>query len=61
MYYSSFTKKEMKILEKYCKDNNLYMLSDSDCYGDKKLDRKIEIGNNNLNMSEDVINDRYNA
>lgn len=61
VYHSSFTKEEIKLLEKYCKENNLYMSGGSDCHGDKKPDRKIGIGYNNLNIGEDVINDWYNA
>lgn len=60
VYHSSFTKEQMNILEKYCKENNLYMSGGSDCHGDKKQDRKIGIGYNNLNISEDVISDWYN-
>lgn len=61
VYHSSFTKEEMKELEKYCKKNNLYISGGSDCHGDKKPDRKIGIGYNNLNISEDVISDWYSA
>lgn len=60
VYHSSFTKEEMQMLEKYCKDNKLYMSGGSDCHGDKKPDRKIGVGYNNLNISEDIISDWYN-
>ena len=61
VYHSSFTKEEISMLEKYCKENNLYMSGGSDCHGNKKIDRKIGVGYNNLNIDEEVIKDWYKA
>ncbi len=55
VYYSAFTSVQMKTLENYCKQNNLFMSAGTDCHGNKKANRKIGIGYNNMNVSEDVI------
>lgn len=61
VYHSSFSKEEMSMLEKYCKENNLYMSGGSDCHGNKKIDRKIGVGYNNLNIDDEVIKDWYKS
>lgn len=55
VYYSEFTIEEIEFLEKYCKDNNLFMSAGTDCHGDKKPNRKIGIGYDNMNVSENII------
>ena len=55
VYYSGFSSTQIKTLENYCKQNNMFMSAGTDCHGDKKPDRKIGIGYNNMNVSEDVI------
>lgn len=45
----------IKILEKYCKDNNLFMSGGSDCHGTKKADRKIGVGYGNLNVDKKIL------
>ena len=60
VYHSSFSEEEIKILEKYCKDNNLLMSGGSDCHGEKKSNRKIGIGYGNLNISKDILSEWSN-
>ena len=55
VYHSSFTEEQIKILEKYCRDNNLLMSGGSDCHGEKKVDRKIGVGYGNLNISKEIL------
>lgn len=55
VYHSSFTKKGIEILEKYCIDKGLLMSGGSDCHGEKKKDRKLGVGYGNLNISKDII------
>ena len=57
VYYSAFNEEQIKYLEKYCKKHNLYMSGGSDCHGMKKKDRKIGVGYNNMNISEDIVKD----
>ena len=57
VYYSKFTDKEIKFLENYFKENNLYMSVGTDCHGDKKPDRKIGIGYGNMNYSEEIVSE----
>ena len=59
VYHSSFTEKEIKVLEKYCRDNNLLMSGGSDCHGDKKRNRKIGKGYGNLIISKEILNNWY--
>lgn len=56
VYHSIFTEEEIKVLEKYCRDNNLLMSGGSDCHGEKKQDRKIGKGYGNLNISKEILN-----
>ena len=55
VYYSEFGDEQIVFLEQYCKDNNLYLSAGSDCHGDKKANRKVGIGYDNMNVSKDVI------
>lgn len=55
VYHSSFTKEQMEFLKLYCKDNNLLMSGGSDCHGERKKDRKLGTGYDNLNISKDII------
>lgn len=55
VYHSSFSGEEIKILEKYCRDNNLLMSGGSDCHGEKKSNRKIGSGYGNLNISRGIL------
>ncbi len=55
VYYSGFSSIQIKILENYCKQNNMFVSAGTDCHGNKKPDRKIGIGYNNMNVSEDII------
>lgn len=55
VYHSSFTEEEIKILETYCKDNNLLMSGGSDCHGEKKANRKIGVGYENLNITKEIL------
>lgn len=55
VYYSGFNSEQIKTLEKYCKENNLFMSAGTDCHGNKKPERKIGIGYNNMNVPESVV------
>lgn len=55
VYHSSFTKEQMEFLKSYCKDNKLLMSGGSDCHGERKKERKLGIGYDNLNISKDII------
>lgn len=57
VYHSSFSKEQIDILYNYCKHNNLLMSGGSDCHGDRKKDRKLGIGYDNLNINKDIIKD----
>lgn len=57
IYYSAFNDEQIKYLESYCKDNDLYISGGSDCHGMKKKDRKIGIGYGNMNIQEDIVKD----
>ena len=56
VYHSSFSEEQIKILEKYCRDNDLPMSGGSDCHGEKKQNRKIGKGYGNLNISKEILN-----
>lgn len=60
VYHSSFSEEEMKILEKYCTDNNLFMSGGSDCHGAKKSNREIGRGYGNLNISKEILREWIN-
>lgn len=55
VYYSEFTPTQIKTLENYCKQNNMFISAGTDCHGDKKPGIKIGIGYGNMNVSEDII------
>lgn len=55
VYHSSFTEDQIKLLEKYCINNNLFMSGGSDCHGEKKSNRKIGVGYGNLNISKKIL------
>ena len=55
VYYSEFTPTQIKTLENYCKQNNMFIFAGTDCHGDKKPGIKIGIGYGNMNVSEDII------
>lgn len=56
VYHSTFSVSEIEKLEKYCIENNLLMSGGSDCHGDRKKERKIAVGNNNLNIPVIILN-----
>lgn len=56
VYYSGFTSTQIENLENYCNLNNLFMSAGTDCHGNKKPERKIGIGYNNMNISENILN-----
>lgn len=60
VYHSSFTEEQTEILKKYCQENNLLMSGGSDCHGEKKADRKIGVGYENLNISKEIIKEWIN-
>ena len=59
VYHSTFNTEQTKILENYCRENNLLMSGGSDCHGDRKQQRKLGIGNNNLNIDKSIL-DNWN-
>lgn len=60
VYHSSFTRKQTKVLERYCRDNRLLMSGGSDCHGEKKANRKIGVGYGNLNINKKILEDWIN-
>lgn len=60
-YHSSFSEEQIKILEKYCKDNKLFMSGGSDCHGEKKINRKIGTGYGNLNVNKCILKEWINV
>ena len=55
VYHSSFTDKQIVILEKYCRSKGLLMSGGSDCHGERKKDRKLGIGYGNLNINKEIL------
>ena len=55
VYHSSFTNKQIMILEKYCMSKGLLMSGGSDCHGERKNDRKLGIGYGNLNINKEIL------
>ena len=55
VYHSSFTNDQIKTLEEYCNNTGLLMSGGSDCHGERKKERKLGIGNGNLNINEEII------
>lgn len=55
VYHSSFSEEQTNILKRYCYENKLLMSGGSDCHGQKKADRKIGFGYNNLNISSKIL------
>ena len=60
VYHSIFSEKQIKILERYCKDNNLFMSGGSDCHGEKKATRKIGVGYGDLNINKEILKEWIN-
>ena len=55
VYHSSFTNKQIETLETYCKNKGLLMSGGSDCHGERKKNRKLGIGYDNLNINKEII------
>lgn len=53
--HSTFSEEQIKILEKYSRDNNLFMSGGSDCHGDKKADIKIGRGYGKLHIDKKIL------
>ena len=45
----------LNYLYNYCKNNNLLISGGSDCHGVKRLNRKIGVGYNNLNINKSIV------
>ena len=56
VYHSSHTDEQIKILENYCMEKGMLMSGGSDCHGEKKKDRKLGVGYDNLNINKMIIN-----
>jgi len=54
-YYSRFTNKQIKQIEKYCKENNLLMSGGSDYHGEKHKELELGTGFGNLIVKKEVI------
>lgn len=54
-FHPSANEKEMDILEKYAKKNNLYISGGSDYHGKKKPNIEIGIGSGNLSTSKEIV------
>lgn len=57
--HSTFSEEQIKILEKYCRDNNLFMSGGSDCHGEKKADIKIGRGYGTLYIDKKILRNWY--
>ncbi|MDD2628095.1 MAG: PHP domain-containing protein [Clostridia bacterium] len=55
VYYPTFTEEQTKILENYCKRNNLLMCGGTDYHNKINDNRKLGIGFGNLNISENIL------
>ena len=55
VYHSSFTKQEMTNLEKYTKNNKLYMSGGSDYHGTRKPEKSLKTGCNNLFIEKKIL------
>lgn len=56
-YYTTFTNKQTKYLLDICEKNNLYKSGGSDYHGLNKPDVNIGIGNGDLNIHNEIINE----
>lgn len=57
--HSTFSEEQIKILEKYSRDNNLFMSGGSDCHGEKKADIKIGRGYGTLYIDKKILRNWY--
>ena len=55
VYYSTFSDDQIGCLEKYCRENNLFMSAGSDFHGWKKPERRVGKGFGNMDVPETVI------
>lgn len=54
-FHSSFTIDEMITLQKYAKQNNLYISGGSDYHGTRKTEISLKTGCNNLHISKQIL------
>lgn len=54
-YYTTFTPEQTAYLLKLCEERNMYISGGSDFHGTRKVNHFLGIGNNNLNISEEVV------
>lgn len=54
-YYTTFTQEQTAYLLKLCEERNMYISGGSDFHGTRKVNHFLGIGNNNLNISEEVV------
>lgn len=54
-YYSKFDSEQTKLIENFCKDNNLYMSGGSDCHGERKKDIDLGTGCGALHVNKTEI------
>lgn len=55
-FYTTFTKEQSNYLVNLCKKHNLLMSGGSDFHGTAKINHFLGVGNNNLNISKDILN-----
>lgn len=54
-YYTTFSKDETNYLLKLCEERNMYISGGSDFHGTRKQNHFLGTGNNNLNITEDIV------
>ncbi len=56
-FHTIFTKKQSDYLVELCREKKMYMSGGSDFHGTRKVGHDLGIGNGNLEISDDIIND----
>lgn len=54
-FYSKFNDKQIKLIENFCKSNNLFMSGGTDCHGEVTPNIKLGIGYGNLKVKQEEI------
>lgn len=56
-FYTTFSNEQSQYLLDLCKQRNMYISGGSDFHGTRKINHNLGIGNGNLNISEEILND----
>ena len=55
VFHSSFSQKQTDTLLEYCQRKKILMSGGSDCHGERKKDRKLGVGYDNLKIDKKII------